>query len=214
MRRYTFNEHYFDVIDSQDKAYWLGFFAADGYNHVSKGYIELRLHNQDREILEKFKVSINASNPIGLYKATYCNLSLYSQHLCDTLASYGLTQAKTYTLTIPQLEDSLMRHFIRGYFDGDGCFSVIPRNDRNVNSKIYQFNITGMYEPLLLIQKHLVSNVGIKALPLKTRKSTIAVTLHYGGRNICKRILDYLYQDAHLYLKRKHDKYLEYCISA
>ena len=107
-----------------------------------------------------------------------------------------------------------MRHFIRGYFDGDGCFSVIPRSDRNVNSKIYQFNITGMYEPLLLIQKHLVSNVGIKALPLKTRKSTIAVTLHYGGRNICKRILDYLYQDAHLYLKRKHDKYLEYCISA
>lgn len=87
MRRYTFNEHYFDVIDSQDKAYWLGFFAADGYNHVSKGYIELRLHNQDREILEKFKVSINASNPIGLYKATYCNLSLYSQHLCDTLVS-------------------------------------------------------------------------------------------------------------------------------
>ena len=78
MRKYNFNEHYFDVIDCQEKAYWLGFFAADGYNHASKGCIEFRLHKQDKEILEKFKSCIEANNPIGLYKQTYCNLSLYS----------------------------------------------------------------------------------------------------------------------------------------
>ena len=55
MRKYNFNEHYFDNIDCQEKAYWLGFFAADGYNHRSKGCIEFRLHRQDREILERFK---------------------------------------------------------------------------------------------------------------------------------------------------------------
>lgn len=214
MRRYTFNEHYFDVIDNQDKAYWLGFFAADGYNHASKGCIEFRLHSRDREILEKFKNSIESNNPIKLYGSSYCNLLLYSKHLCDVLSSYGLHQAKTYTLAIPELEDSLMRHFIRGFFDGDGCFSVIHRSDRGVNSKIYQFNITGMANPLLCIQKHLIHHLDIKELPLKTRRTTVAVTLHYGGRKVCKKILDYLYQDANLYLKRKHDKYLEYCISA
>lgn len=214
MNKYSFNENYFDVIDNQDKAYWLGFFAADGYNHENKSCIEFRLHNKDREILEKFKLCINSNNPINLYKNTYCNLSLYSKHLCKKLSEYGLHQAKTYTLKIPELNDELMRHFVRGYFDGDGCFSVIHRNDRGPNSKIYQLNITGMKEPLLKIQKYLVNNIDIKQLPLKSRINTKAVTMHYGGKNVCKKILDYLYKNANMYLKRKHDKYLEYCISA
>ena len=215
MRKYNFNEHYFDVIDCQEKAYWLGFFAADGYNHASKGCIEFRLHKQDKEILEKFKSCIEANNPIGLYKQTYCNLSLYSKHLCDKLSEYGLIQAKAYTLQIPELDDVLMRHFIRGYFDGDGCFSVIKRNDRkNPNSKTYQFNITGMEGPLSIIQQHLVDNVGIVKNSLKKRVSTVAVTIHYSGRCVCKKILDYLYDNATIYLQRKYNKYKKYCTSA
>lgn len=215
MKKYNFNEHYFDSIDCQEKAYWLGFFAADGYNHESRGCIEIRLHKQDIEILEKFKSCLDAHNPIGLYKKTYCNLNLSSKHLCKKLAEYGLTQNKTYTLQLPTLNKHLMRHFIRGYFDGDGCFSVIKRNDRkNPNSKTYQFNITGMKEPLSIIQQHLVDNIGIVKNSLKRRKSTIAVTIHYGGRLVCKKILDYLYDGATIYLQRKYNKYKEYCISA
>nr|UWG93212.1 MAG: LAGLIDADG DNA endonuclease family protein [Bacteriophage sp.] len=214
MRKYNFNEHYFDNIDCQEKAYWLGFFAADGYNHQSKGYIEFRLHNQDREILERFKSSLGATNPIGLYKNTYCNLTLYSNHLCAILSEYGLSQAKTYSLQIPVLNNELMRHFIRGYFDGDGCFSVIKRKDRTEHSLIYQFNITGMEEPLRIMQMHLIDNVGVVDNGLKSRSSTSAVTIHYSGRKVCKRILDYLYKDAVIYLQRKYNKYQEYCISA
>lgn len=215
MKKYNFNEHYFDNIDCQEKAYWLGFFAADGYNHRDKGYIEFRLHKQDIEILNKFKSCIQSNNPIGLYKETYCNLSLYSKHLCEKLAEYGLGQAKTYTLQLPSLEKSLMRHFIRGYFDGDGCFSVIKRSDRkNPNSKIYQFNITGMEGPLSIIQQHLVDNVGVVKNSLKKRVASVAVTIHYNGRGVCKRILDYLYDNATIYLQRKYNKYKEYCISA
>lgn len=215
MRKYSLNEHYFDSIDSQEKAYWLGFFAADGYNHKNKGCIEFRLHKQDVEILEKFKSCIEANNVIRLYKKTYCNLTLCSKYLCEKLAEYGLGQAKTYTLQLPILEESLMRHFIRGYFDGDGCFSVIKRNDRkNPNSKTYQFNITGMEGPLSIIQQHLVDNVGVVKNSLKKRKSTIAVTIHYSGKNVCKKILDYLYNNATVYLQRKYNKYKEYCISA
>lgn len=214
-KKYTFNEHYFDSIDCQEKAYWLGFFAADGYNHSSKGCIEFRLHKQDKEILEKFKSCIESNNPIHLYKQTYCNISLYSKHLSDKLSEYGLHQAKTYTLQIPILEKELMRHFIRGYYDGDGCFSVTKRNNRiNPDSKNYQFNITGMEDPLKVIQSFLVKEIGIVNNGLKHRKSTIAVTIHYSGRNVCKRILDYLYKDATIYLQRKYNKYVEYCISA
>ena len=215
MKKYNFDEHYFDLIDCQEKAYWLGFFAADGYNHRSRGCIEFRLHKQDKEILEKFKSYIKSNNPIGLYKNTYCNLSLYSQHLCNKLAEYGLGQAKTYTLQLPKLEDSLMQHFIRGYYDGDGCFSVIKRSDRkNINSRIYQFNITGMEAPLLTIQQYIVDNANVVKNSLKKRKSTVAVTIHYSGKLVCKRILDYLYNNANIYLQRKYDKYIKYCTSA
>lgn len=214
MRKYNFNEYYFDVIDCQEKAYWLGFFAADGYNHSSKKCIEFRLHKRDKEILEKFKIHIESNNPIGLYKQTYCNLCLYSKHLSDKLTEYGLGQAKTYTLQLPKLNNELMRHFIRGYYDGDGCFSVTKRKDRTESSLTFQFNITGMNGPLKVIQSHLVNNVGVVNNGLKHRKSTVAVTIHYGGRNVCKRILDYLYQDATIYLQRKYNKYREYCISA
>lgn len=213
MRKYNFNENYFDVIDCQEKAYWLGFFAADGYNHLSKNCIEFRLHKQDKEILEKFKSCINATNPINLYKNTYCSLLLYSEHLCKKLAEYGLGQAKTYTLQLPKLNGEYMRHFIRGYFDGDGCFSVTKRTDRTENSLTYQFNITGMEEPLKIIQEYLVSNIDIKNNGLKRRKSTIAVTIHYSGRIVCSKILNFLYKNATIYLQRKYDKYKKYCTS-
>lgn len=58
------------------------------------------------------------------------------------------------------------------------------------------------------------ANVGVVDNGLKHRKSTIAVTIHYSGKNVCKRILDYLYQDATIYLQRKYNKYKKYCISA
>lgn len=49
-----FNENIFDVIDSEEKAYWLGFLFADGYISSSKNTIELSLALKDKEHLEKF----------------------------------------------------------------------------------------------------------------------------------------------------------------
>lgn len=215
MKKYTINEDYFDVIDNQDKAYWLGFIAADGYNREDRDYIEFRLHKQDIDILNKFKQCLSSNYNIQIYKDTYCNLTIYSSKLSKKLAEYGIIQNKTYSLQLPNIENSLFRHFIRGYFDGDGCFSVIKRNDRkNPLSKTYQLNITGMPEPLRIIQLHLIKNVNIVDNGLKSRISTCAVTMHYSGKNVCKRILDYLYHDANLYLQRKYNKYIEHCISA
>ena len=51
-RKYSFDEHYFDNIDNEHKAYWLGLLMADGYNHETKTCVSLRLQGQDREILE------------------------------------------------------------------------------------------------------------------------------------------------------------------
>lgn len=223
-KKYSFDEHVFDVIDTEEKAYWLGWLFSDGYNHLSKCIVALRVQEKDAEILYKFQKFLQTDTPIhtykrivktsGMYRA-YSELALCSPYFSERLSILGCVQAKTFIADFPNIPGSLFQHFIRGYYDGDGCFSVIKRKDRkNPNSKTYQFNITGMEKMLLKIQDIIVHNADVKKLPLKTKAGTKAVTMHYGGHNVCKKILDYLYNNASIYLKRKYDKYCEYCISA
>lgn len=51
LRKYSLNESYFEKIDSEEKAYFLGFLFSDG--SVSKYSLNLSLAEVDKEILEK-----------------------------------------------------------------------------------------------------------------------------------------------------------------
>lgn len=223
-KRYSLDEHVFDVIDTEDKAYWLGWLFSDGYNHVSKRQVSLRIHEKDNDILYKLQKFFHTDAPICTYtritkdnsiQRRYSELRICSPYLSERLAELGCTQAKTFTLRFPNIPEYLYQHFIRGYFDGDGCFSVIKRNDRkSPSSYTYQFNIVGMTDFLLKVQEIIVHNTGVKSLPLKTRSGKRAVTMRYSGRLVCKKILDYLYKDASVYLNRKYEKYCKYCTAA
>lgn len=223
-RKYNFNEHIFDNIDTEEKAYWLGWLFSDGYNHYSKCTVSLRVQEEDIEILYKFQKFLQTDTPIHTYsiktntnklQRNYSDLTLCSPYFSERLADLGCIQAKTLILKFPDIPNYLYQHFIRGYFDGDGCFSVTKRNNRkSPNSLTYQFNIVGMPDFLLKVQDIIVQNTGVKKLSLKVRKGNKAVTIHYNGHNVCKSILDYLYKDASVYLNRKYEKYCKYCISA
>lgn len=217
---YNLDEHVFDVIDSEEKAYWLGFLMADGYNHANKSAICLRLNAVDTEILEKFRAFLKSDAPIYSFKRQtafsssendYKEVRVNSVHLSNILTELGCVQGKTYTLEFPDyIPDNLMNHFIRGYFDGDGCISITKRTNRkSPNSMIYQFTIAGRKEFLEKLQSKLVENAGVVQNSLKVREDSFAQTIHYGGFNVVLRILNYLYKDATIYLKRKHDKYLQ-----
>lgn len=49
-----YNRHIFDIIDSQEKAYWLGFIIADGYLNVDRRMLRIKLGDKDKNHLEKF----------------------------------------------------------------------------------------------------------------------------------------------------------------
>lgn len=70
-KKYTFNKNYFEKIDSEDKAYFLGLLYADGCNSTSAtqnhASIVLNLQEGDKEILEKFMKYINSNKPL-LYR--------------------------------------------------------------------------------------------------------------------------------------------------
>lgn len=220
-RKYKFNEHIFDFIDTQDKAYWLGLLMADGYNNEKKHYVSLRLKSEDLEILEKYKSFLSTDIPIYIFNRitsvnklhkTYNDLSVSSKIYSNRLAELGCVQNKTLILKFPDIPENLYSHFIRGYFDGDGCISIGNRKNRKCKS--YQLTIVGLESFLLKIQDILVSNIGISMLPLKERRKNSSIkTLQYSGRRNLIKILDYLYNNANTFLKRKHDLYIN-CISA
>lgn len=223
-KKYKLNEHIFDVIDNEEKAYWLGFLMADGYNHESKNCVALRLQVEDKEILEKYRKFLETDVPIYSFtrltrinklKKEYCEVNICSVYFSTQLAKLGCIQGKTYTLEFPNIKESLYNHFIRGFFDGDGCLSIKDRKDRRIKGACmnYTFNISGKESVLLKIQDILVNLLHITKTPLKIQKNNFAKILQYGGRKVVTKIMNYLYDNATIYLKRKHDLYLKYCTS-
>ena len=212
----NFNEFIFDSIDTEEKAYWLGFIFADGTISSSplredaktQYQFELSLSSKDLNHLEKFAKFIEYKQPLYCDEIR-CRLSVYSKHLWQVLNVNGCTPQKSLTLKFPKVElfksRDLIRHFIRGYFDGDGCLTW--SNKEHTRPEI---SVLGTDEMLYSI---------ISYLPLTTKP--ILKILHPDKQSITKyfgvsgekayEIASYLYNNSIINLQRKYNKYLEYC---
>ncbi len=222
-RKHTLNEAYFDIIDSEDKAYFLGLLYADGYNQENKSTVKLTLQAQDKDILEKFCKYINSNKPLSFVERSKKNKKLkdcytmwmYSKILCNQLHNLGCPQKKSFIITFPNnqtIPDYLVQHFIRGYFDGDGHFGVYLRKHKNcVNkSKQYVLSIVSTLKFCMSLQKIIKRKFKIYTklrIRHKKRKNTTRVLLMSGRKQIF-RFLDWIYLDAQVYLNRKHNKYV------
>ena len=128
-RKYSINEHYFDVIDEPEKAYWLGFLAADGYVHDERGELNLQLQERDKGHLEKFAKALECEIPIMTIHSSYAGkplthyrFSVKCRKMVDALKQWGIVQNKSFILTPPTgIDKNLMSYWILGYLDGDGC---------------------------------------------------------------------------------------------
>ena len=200
-RVYQLNENVFNKIDTEEKAYWLGFLFADGYNQETRGQIRLTLHKKDKEILEKFCKFLETDRPISELRNFFCDVSINSQIMSQDLTKLGCVQNKTLILKYPNIDESLQKHFIRGYFDGDGCLSVKNRKDRPSNT--YQISLLGTYDMLNNIRDKFVKECGINKI--KIHKRGKIYLLIYSGKTNFLKISKYLYFNSSIYLKRKYD---------
>ena len=219
-RKYKLDETVFDCIDTEEKAYWLGFLFADGYNNEAGTAISLRLQEEDEEILEKFKEFLKTDKEIKRYsrvtktnklKRNYCELYINSVRLSKRLAELGCVKNKTYIVEFPSfLPNHLIRHFIRGYFDGDGCISCTERKDRRIRGKSMniQFTITGRPEFISVCQENICQATGIHRTKLNTVRNNFAASVHYGGKCNITKIFKYLYSDSNIYMERKYKKFI------
>lgn len=225
----NFNEFYFDSIDTEEKAYILGYYWADGcisYSPLDKTNpkniytIEMSLQGSDIEILDLIKKEFNTSRPILTGDvvtpkgniSTRCRLLVNSKHMWETLNSYGCTPRKSLTERFPKKTifktEDLIRHFIRGYFDGDGCVSYA-----NKEHTVGTIQILGT-------ESFLKSLLGY--LPKETQNLTIrhnhnneneVIRLINTSHNKACKILHYLYDNANVYLTRKYNRYVALCCS-
>jgi hypothetical protein len=154
MRKYNLNENFFDVLNEKS-AYWLGFLYADGYVRMKdgkSGELKLKLKDTDRCHIEKFLTDIECIKPIkcGIdNKSKFCSVTVYSNLIVNKLFELGCVNNKTQKIRLPNLNESLMNHFIRGYFDGDGSISKVKNrpnsfvvsicSNKNFNEDIIKF---------------------------------------------------------------------------
>ena len=134
----SFNQNIFDVIDSEDKAYWLGFFYADAYNCDITNTFSVTLKDEDYNHLIKLSNFVSLPNDkvkrylSNLGGKTYptCCIRLYSKYICEKMTSLGVARAKSFIITYPEWLDKRFNvSFIRGMFDGDGSLTHRSNNE-------------------------------------------------------------------------------------
>lgn len=213
------NETVFDSIDTEEKAYWLGFIFADGCVYKSHssttkdGYrygFTIGLKEEDYNHLIKFNKFMQSTyNKVCIKNTKFNKLCCYWQvinkHLFDILNSYGCTPRKSLTLKFPDenifKSKDLIRHFIRGYFDGDGSLSYIRYKSGKIAPVL---SILGTLNVLLNINRF--SDIHSKPR-LECNDSTYRICLY--STNSWK-LMHYMYDDCNIYLDRKYERYLNF----
>lgn len=198
---YSADDNFFQVIDNEEKAYLLGLWMSDGC--IQNNYIQLSM--LDKDIIEKAKYSLEYTGPIyqrisKMNNKILYKLQIYSKKLFKDLNDKGCCPNKSLTLKYPHdyVPKALMRHFIRGVMDGDGC---IYRSEKGY----YQICITGTKEICEGINQYSPVIGGITHV--KKRKGKNTYYWRIGKRSDIKTFLSFLYDGANIYLDRKNILY-------
>lgn len=214
-RKFLINDDFFAEINTEEKAYFLGLIYADGYVNEKRNYLRLALKSNDVDILIKFRDAIydNKDKRLIVSRKKNCNdllcVDVSSKKIVEDLKKLGVIQAKTFSITFPnkdQVSKHLISHFMRGYFDGDGCitFSEVCKKHKD---KIYK-QINNKFE---IIGTKEFCSVFFQCLDIKFSTTKIGakniIRATNSSFNSIKKIFSFLYNDSNIFLQRKKEKF-------
>lgn len=183
-------EDFFSVIDTEEKAYYLGWIMADGNVSIYNGQYSLKLHIAigDKHMIDNFLKAVQSTNKTKDKDVSYY-VSLTSRRMVEDLMTHGVVPNKTGKEYIPETVPShLMNHFIRGYFDGDGITD---------SGRQFRSGFIGSERMMNDIQK--VLGTDLTVYKVKGAYSFM------GGAQFTDDLAEYLYSDATVWLQRKRD---------
>ena len=196
---------FFDTLETEIQGYILGFLFADGCNYQQMS-IDLELQKRDIEILKLIKEKLKVPSTISHRQSrnSVC-LKIHSKHLASRAAEIGLIPQKSFKLKFPDLPSHLIRHFIRGFFDGNG--NLTDRSQPTCNR--YRYNINIISTPSFCESLASVINIfcGLNCkvfipVPYRDKVNKIALLILDGRENI-KKFLHWIYDDSTYKLQRK-----------
>lgn len=203
-RLYKVNENYFENIDTEDKAYWIGFLLTDGC--VSRDYrgilsiIGLQIQNGDAKHLDKFVKCLDSNYPVCVNRSNNNSVSvrIFSEKMCKDLSKYGIVERKTYLCKKPDhIPSDLERHFWRGCIDGDGG---VYNYTNTKNLVLY-----GNFELLNSFVDY-CKNLGIEKNSIyKDIRTKQTYRFYISDRHELNLILNNLYSNCSIYLDRKYN---------
>lgn len=211
------NEKYFDEINTENKAYFLGLLFADGYvGNENQIIIELRDLGNTKRILDTFvselksnieiKINDNKNKTTSGFNTnnTFLKISFSNKYINGALKKLGLGNHKELSrFNIPKevIDNKLQSHFIRGLFDGDGSSHI-----KNKNCKTPQKCISFMGNDSLLseIREILVNELNVNRNDIRKSPNSDKISeLRFGGNKQVEKISNYLYNNSHIYLDFK-----------
>jgi len=207
-------------IDDEFTNYFGGFLYADGSFHKTShtGYsLKLLLHPKDEDIIEVFLSKLDGAKKYSITnKKTgqqVVGIIIHGIALADKLLKFGVTPDKRYEWTQPQITDSMLPHFLRGWYDGDGHIGNKPiMTLTNINEETIRY-----FEEMICYLGY--SGSGVKKDHKGSGYSRIYITKNntigklgknrdvwrhsITGRSNCRQIYHLLKGDSTLRLDRK-----------
>jgi len=214
-RKYDVNHSFFEVIDTEEKAYWLGFLYADGCVRKTKtgSQVVLKLSIKDEEHLSFFKKNIESEHKITYYEnktvskkgtpstSKNCVIRINSNEMVENLIDKGCTPRKTFTIDYPNIDEKFYKDFIRGYYDGDGNFFY---NEKTKMSAVTIVCASDKFRNFLISVMSKIPNVG--SIHEDKNKYTIKIVNIFG----IVSFMDYIYNGSKICLTRKKEYYERY----
>lgn len=206
------HEHtFFDCIDSEIKAYLLGFLLADGSISKTKNHITIHNSVNDLQVIEYFQKFITPETKIHFreyeLKKNTVLIAWSSKHMKKTLEGYNILPNKTFHLDFTfdfNITGKFTRHFMRGFFDGDGTLTSGRLEFMN-NSLPFIKQINTIISSLFHVEP--------KVRERKTKNVTTFLVYYnsFGKRKMFfKTIYDWFYKDSNYFLPRKKEKFENY----
>lgn len=199
------DETYFESIDTETKAYFLGLIITDGCIHKSENrppLLALMSNASDSYIIKQFLDDIHSNNKLTSDNRGCLGVHLMSERITNSLEKYGVKERKTFDTKFPALSDkSMYPHLIRGILDGDGSVGFYARKGRNAHDKKIRF--TGGTKSFLAEIGHFLHEELALNIPNIYRDKENVWIMQYRKNKDLEILIHYLYDNAHIYLKRK-----------
>ena len=209
-------EHFFQEIDCEENAYFLGLLISDGNvfkdNTGRQSSISITLSLEDKYILEKFKNILQANTSITSDNRGCCQFAIRSNIMAKDLEKYGVVPRKSYNTYLPKVSKNYMEHLIRGIFDGDGSILAkqSPKKD-NHNRFLHSVSFCGTHQLMTDISDYIYKNFNLNQKPIVyDYKDRQLSELKIQNKNDIYLFGSYIYRNTNIFLDRKYKIFLDF----